>query len=327
MSAAIALMALVASYLVLRLLVRVAPRLGLLDAPGGAEGARKLQRAPTALVGGLAIALASALALWAEWRFDSRPLLDPRMPWKLALPPLEWRLGAAALALAVGLIDDRVERGLAAGPKLALQCLPGLALAWPSAAAGDFGAAALWLCGALLAQNAINTFDNADLAAPLVCLLGLAGPLPGVAAAIAGFLPFHVPGPREQKLGLPQAYLGDSGAHLLGLLICCSPAAWGALVLPVLDLARVCAQRIAAGDKPWIGDRRHLAHRLQARGLGTLSVGLVLAAIALPAIAGTVAQARFELPWAAAAGAGATLALFALAVLATRARAADASGA
>jgi len=62
------------------------------------------------------------------------------------------------------------------------------------------------------------------------------------------------------------------------------PAAWPALLLPALDLGRLVLVRVRLGLAPWQGDRRHLAHRLQARGLAPATVALALLAISLPAI-------------------------------------------
>ena len=84
---------------------------------------------------------------------------------------------------------------------------------------------------------------------------------------------------------MPTAYLGDSGAYLLGLLLY-RHGAWPALWIPFLDLLRLCIVRWRAGSRPWLGDRRHLAHRLQAAGLGPFAVAVILAAMAVPACLG-----------------------------------------
>ena len=67
---------------------------------------------------------------------------------------------------------------------------------------------------------------------------------------------------------------------LLGALVLLVPAAWPALALPLFDLLRLSALRLARGSRPWIGDRRHLAHRLEAAGLSRAWVlGSLLAVI------------------------------------------------
>jgi hypothetical protein len=45
-------------------------------------------------------------------------------------------------------------------------------------------------------------------------------------------------------------------------LLLLTPLAWPVFVLPALDLARLSVARLRAGSRPWIGDRRHIAHRL-----------------------------------------------------------------
>jgi hypothetical protein len=83
---------------------------------------------------------------------------------------------------------------------------------------------------------------------------------------------------------VPRAYLGDAGSHVIGILWAADPRAWPLLVLPLLDLARLAFLRRSLGQPPWRGDRRHLAHRLAARGLGPVAVVLALLGIALPGV-------------------------------------------
>jgi UDP-N-acetylmuramyl pentapeptide phosphotransferase/UDP-N-acetylglucosamine-1-phosphate transferase len=89
---------------------------------------------------------------------------------------------------------------------------------------------------------------------------------------------------RKPGARTPRAWLGDSGSHLLGIVLLTTPVACAALVLPLADLARVAWLRKRAGEPIWVGDRRHLAHGLQARGLGPAAVVLVLVALALPPV-------------------------------------------
>ena len=127
---------------------------------------------------------------------------------------------------------------------------------------------------ALVAMNAVNTWDNADGAAGGLTLVALpAGPL---GAAAAGFLPWNL----WRRGGAPIAYLGDAGSHLVGVAIAARPEAIGVLLLPLLDLARLSVVRVAAGSRPWIGDRRHLAHRFEAAGVPGVGVAALLAGLA-----------------------------------------------
>lgn len=254
-------------------LARIATRMAWVDA-GTDAPLRKLQPRPVPPVGGAAIAISVGLLA----------LID-----RTALPA-EWT-GWTALALAaaftVGLIDDLLPAGLRPLHKLCGQIAAGVLFAVPMY--GDGAPSAL--CAAVFAvaaQNALNTFDNADGAAASLAMCGLAAGAPVVAAAVAGFLPFNLwLGVRDERTRAftPSAYLGDSGSHLLGLALLASPLGAVALCLPLLDLARVSLARIAERIPPWTGDRRHLAHRLQAAGLGRTAVVLALLAIAAPPIA------------------------------------------
>jgi hypothetical protein len=87
-------------------------------------------------------------------------------------------------------------------------------------------------------------------------------------------------------------------------------------VLPALDFALVVAARLRARQRPWVGDRRHLAHRLQARGLGRFGVAAALFAIGAPAIALCAAGPRT--PGVLGLGICATGLLFALALQISR---------
>ena len=260
MSAALAL---VAAFLACGLLARLAP----LDQPESAPE-RKLQRGPVPRIGGIVLALGLCV-LWLakEWS---------------PLTPLA--LGAA---FAVGLADDLAPRGLHRPLKFALEALVCGLFAWEGSGSGVLAFAL-----AALALGAANTFDNADGALAGLGCAALVPVAPAAAALVGGFLPWNLW--LRTPLGAPRAYLGDSGSHLLGLLLLGDARSALFLVLPLLDLARLAWVRWRAGSRPWIGDRRHLAHRLQARGLGPSAVALVLLGIASPAIVLPAA-------WAAAA--------------------------
>jgi len=265
------------------------------------------------LTAGLAAALVSALAAWllvrlARWAgwIDGEGVAIIGGPAVLGgllfagglLSPqgLEssWA-GAAAvpallLALAVGIVDDLLPGGLsplqkvvgqlvAAGP---LVLLDSPVLLGSGEWLGGAAWAAVVLLGAVLVLNLLNTYDNSDGAAVSLGLLALAAPLPAAAGALGGFLPFNL-GP-SRRGGRPAAYLGDSGSHLLGMLVVLSPAAWPALALPALDLSRLSVERWLRGSRPWIGDREHLAHRLEARGLRRGWILAALLGVSMPSI-------------------------------------------
>lgn len=275
-------------------LVLGARHLGLVD--DGAEAPeRKSQRRAVPLVGGLGLFAALLVA-----RLHTAP-----------------ELGALAGALALGVLDDRLPRGLRPGAKLAGQLVVGLGCAAAVSAGGVPWSEALALgLLAVAAMNLINTFDHADGAATGVVLVGT-WPLPWLSAALLGWLPFNLVLRRRDAAGgsTPWAYLGDGGSHLLGVLVALEPRLWGVLALPALDLARLSILRWRSGSRPWIGDRRHLGHRFQAAGVGPLGTAAWLALLAAPAALG-VACADLH-PAALGSGLAATGLGFALALRGT----------
>jgi len=292
--------------------------LGWLDEPGGANAERKLARAPVALVGGLAIGLGVLAAyLWdarvggaAMPRFAAW-IAGPQLGW-IAMPSVDWRLAALGLAFLVGWIDDARRDGLHALPKLLLQSLPAAAVGLPLVLDGHALAGAAWFSAALWAMNAFNTYDNSDGAAGCLALVAFALPLPALAAACAGFLPWNLL-PAGRATRGRQVYLGDAGSHMLGLALLFNPLAAPALLVPSLDLVRVAIVRMREGQRPWVGDLRHLAHLLRARGLPVAPTAALLAVIALPALAGAHQSRLHHDPQWLLAGAVATAFLFLLA--------------
>ncbi|MBK7643837.1 MAG: hypothetical protein IPJ19_12460 [Planctomycetes bacterium] len=259
------------------ILAALAARVGLVDRSESAPE-RKLQATPVPRVGGIVLALGWMVLSWAWiWPLDAT-----------------WAL---VLAFAVGLADDLSPRGLPRVVKFALEACVCALFAWQYP-----GSSALGFALAALALSAANTFDNADGALGALGCAGLALSVPYAAAILGGFLPWNLW--IRAKSGAPAAYLGDAGSHVLGILLVSDPRSAPFLVLPALDLVRLAFVRWRAGSRPWIGDRRHLAHRLQARGLGPTAVALALLAVASPAF-------FLEPAWAA----GATAILFAAALL------------
>ena len=243
----------------------VAARAGFADDPSRAPG-RKRQPRPVPAVGGIAILIGLAVAQ--------------------ALASSAW-IGIA-LAFLLGAIDDRRKGGLSPAALLFGQLVVAaglVATGWRICGGPPVLAASASALAVVIAINALNTFDNADGAATSIGVLGLglgAG-TPLLAAPLAGFLPWNFYGSGEAR---PAAYLGNSGSFVVGVLLLLDPIGRYALLLPLLDLARLAFVRTAAGSRPWIGDRRHLAHRLQAAGLATGPVVLALIAIAAPAVIG-----------------------------------------
>lgn len=298
---------------VLVALVRLGGGFGLAD-DGSDAPERKTQTRAVPLAGGPALyAAAIVLILWPG-AGGARAVL----PWSVEDA---WSFDRDALVLALtigfatGLVDDVRRAGLAPAAKLAGQFAAAAALASGLEAAGatpTFVERALVVLGAVAAQNVANTFDHADGALGSVAFAGFAGAGSSFAGAIAAFLGFNLA--RRDAGGPPYAYLGDSGSHLIGLLLATSSVGHAALTLPALDLARVVALRVRAGDPVWRGDTRHLGQRLRAAGRGPLAVVALVLACAAPAFALTALSARAfpnAAPWVGAllGAAGCALAL------------------
>lgn len=278
----------------LRHLTPLVVRRGWLDRLGGR---RDGDRAVPPL-GGVAIALAVATGLGA-WTLSASVTGAPGV----ALPRWgAWTWGGVALILATGIVDDR--RGLSPRAKLTAQLLAaalaitggasvhGVALVAHGAVlplSPMLGGAAmlLWL---VACTNALNLADGIDGLAGSVALVALAsavlltalhdrGGPPGslvlvlaLAGALTAFLRHNWPPAR--------VFLGDAGAmplgFLLGLLlipgwaegrgVAYPVAAVAALAYPFTDTAVAIVRRWRAGVPVTRGDRRHIHHRLLARG-------------------------------------------------------------
>ena len=154
--------------------------------------------------------------------------------------------------------------------------------------------------------NAWNMIDGIDGLASVLAFIGLscmlivaASAAPGLQASLlamlcglGAFFLFNLP---VQGLRRHRTFLGDAGSMFLGLAI-----VWHALALsqgetavmspitalwfvalPVYDVLTTTVRRILMGLSPLTGDRQHLHHLLQDRGLSTRETLLVLSALAI----------------------------------------------
>jgi UDP-GlcNAc:undecaprenyl-phosphate GlcNAc-1-phosphate transferase len=278
--------------------IRWAPRLGLLDRPGGHKG----HKAPTPLGGGVAIWLTTvslpllglaAVSAGGAWlpvgvarhvggvRARSGELLEI--------------LGLATLIMLMGLADDR--RALGWKPRLGIQTGLAAVLALSDVRVTLFGlppvvgglVTVLWVVGL---TNAFNFLDNMDGLAAGVGLIaallfvgaqvqvgGLFVPavLLGLVGALAGFL-VHNRYPAR-------LFMGDAGSNFLGFLLGATTVAgtyyrYGpgdspysvlapllVMAVPLYDTTSVVLIRLREGRSPFLPDRRHFSHRLVERGL------------------------------------------------------------
>jgi UDP-GlcNAc:undecaprenyl-phosphate GlcNAc-1-phosphate transferase len=274
----------------------LAPRVGLVDRPGG----RKAHRAPTPLGGGVAIWLSVVLVVGLAAALAA--LLAPALPvtWRpyLAgawsrLPQLALLLGLATAIMLMGLADDRY--GLGWKPRLAVQVLVAALYVYLGEQATFFNANR-WLTGAVTVfwivglTNAFNFLDNMDALAAgvglIACVLFAAAQvavgslfvpalLVVLAGALAGFLIHNRPPAR--------LFMGDAGSNFLGFLLGTltvtgtftregySPLGVLAplliMAVPLYDTASVVLIRLREGRSPFQPDRCHFSHRLVQRGL------------------------------------------------------------
>jgi UDP-GlcNAc:undecaprenyl-phosphate GlcNAc-1-phosphate transferase len=265
----------------LPLLAKVAAKWGIVDQPGG----RKVHSAPIPRVGGLAMAIGVFVAalIAIDLQVQDR-----------------WFLGAAAVLVAFGALDDRFDldyRVKLIGQLLAVAIV---------VIGGDVHIRAITLDDRVMLPewvsvpltifflvgitNAVNLADGLDGLAggtTFLCLCAVALLLSSLgdqnagtalclafAGAVLGFLRFNT---------YPASvFMGDAGSQLLGFTIgVLSIRATQSfasefsaaipillLAIPILDTLSVMAQRIGEGRSPFSADKNHIHHKLLALGFG-----------------------------------------------------------
>jgi UDP-GlcNAc:undecaprenyl-phosphate GlcNAc-1-phosphate transferase len=282
---------LVASLVLTRVVRAIACRVGFTDKP---DKERKLHRRPTALGGGVAIYLATAIGMVC--------LLLLPSPWQAELyqswPGILAFMLAAGAIVVVGLLDDRYQ--LRGSHKLLGQILATLILVGSGLTIKQveiFGwqlelgmfsgvVTVIWLLGAI---NAINLLDGIDGLASTVGVI-LTGAIAAMSAMYGNWqvslvaLMFAAGQLGFLRYNFPPAtiFLGDAGSMLIGLvlgtlamlgslksagtvLIAAPLAFW---TIPLLDSAAAIVRRSLTGRSIYDTDRAHLHHRL-LRSLGS----------------------------------------------------------
>jgi len=262
------------------ILIRWAPRLGLLDHPND----RKVHTRPTPHAGGIALFGAAIGTSALAWGLDVRILL-------------------ATIVFLLGLIEDL--HPLSWQSRLIVQfgvsllavwfCLP--PTPWPVRAA-----AVVWIAGMI---NAFNMLDNMDALSGGVAWIAAAflaatswlrispepaewGPFVVLMGALSGFLWFNRP---------PACiFMGDAGSTLLGFLLGLGSVQVGLrpdgpswslgvplciLAVPCYDLLSVVLLRLSQGRSPFHADKQHISHRLVGRGLSRQTAVYVIYLLAL----------------------------------------------
>jgi UDP-GlcNAc:undecaprenyl-phosphate GlcNAc-1-phosphate transferase len=266
----------VLSWLLTVLLVRVAPRLGLVDRPGQ----RKVHTQPVPVGGGCAIYLTLVVTVVAAY-FLAEPAVGLFPGWVVA---------AGLILVVIGVLDD--ARPVPWPFRLVVQVLAAVAILclWSqplSASPGSWldlllgAAGVVWIVGLV---NAFNMLDNMDalssgvavVAAVFLVIAAGLQPAPEVVlplllfvGAVAGFLWFNWPPAR--------IFMGDAGSTFLGFFVgvaslqvalAAPRASWswlgplGMLAVPWYDLTAVVLLRLWQGRSPFEGDKQHLSHRL-----------------------------------------------------------------
>ena len=274
-------------------LSRLAPHMRLVDVPGG----RKAHRDPVPLVGGLAIFM-SLLAL--SYATGDAPADD-------------WFLFALSIVIAAGFWDDVTE--LSPRFKFAIQIVASAIMVWGAGVelrgVGDlvgWRPIGLWIFAIPMTVfaivgvvNSLNMMDGVDGLAGSVAFVAFAW-YAAIAAdsgleaqtqtaltfcgAIAGFLLFNLRFPWQRYA---RVFLGDAGSLMIGFALgwfaidlsqgsgrTLPPiAALWVLLLPLADCVSLMARRLRQGRSPFVADRHHIHHYLQARGFShaqTLSI-------------------------------------------------------
>ncbi len=295
MSAAVAVVALPVSAVVIWMLLRSPLALRLVAHPTG----ERWSEHPTPTFGGIGLFLGLAAGIGAAIAVGATH--EDRQ--------LAGILGGAALLFVAGLVDDL--RSFPAGVKLAAQVGAAAIALWGGLSvqivSNDVLAAvigAVWLVGM---TNAFNLLDNMD---------GLAGTLATIGAtffaidavtvhkerlllvlslslglACLGFLPFNFRPGRAAAV-----FMGDSGSQVLGFTLGALGLAtsWKVaettvatlllpilvLGVPILDTALVATMRMVEGRPIHQGGKDHTSHRLVRGGLSQHRTVVLLAAIA-----------------------------------------------
>ncbi len=252
---------------------------------------------------------------WAPGFYDS---VLPHLPGFLsAMHELLAIAGGAALAVLLGLVDDR--RALSAAGKFGGQfVIAAIAATWGGVQVNIFvsnpaivwGATVFWI---MLMMNSINFFDNMDgLAAGTIAIaMGFFAVIAALNAqyfiavlsalscgVVCGFWYYNT---------APAAiFMGDSGSHFLGYVTAVTAAGVSffdkgfslsrfpvlipllILALPLFDTAMVVLIRTMNLKPFWIGDHNHISHRFVRMGLSRRQAVLLVHLMALSIGLGTL---------------------------------------
>jgi UDP-GlcNAc:undecaprenyl-phosphate GlcNAc-1-phosphate transferase len=278
-------------------LARLAPKLGLVDYPGG----RKDHAEPVPVVGGIALVIT---------------LLACALIFGRSAVPLPFFAAAVVLVIA-SVWDD--WRELHHVPRFGAQVAAVLVMVYVAGvqlnSVGDLlgwrpiGLSLLAVPITVFAVvgliNAVNLIDGMDglagsvalvafawygLAATMLGETGLAGLAWLLCGGLAGFLVFNLRLPWQPRA---RVFLGDAGSTLLGFALAWFAidlsqgegpqmypiAALWVVLVPLADTVSLVARRIGRGVSPFHPDREHIHHFLLANGMSVSATLAVLVGI------------------------------------------------
>jgi len=305
----------------------LARRYGVMDDPGP----RKVHQEPTPRIGGIAVWAAFTIVVLAGYfgapALSRLPWVEIHLAGAVAMLQeayrVEGRLMAlllgAAIAFVVGLLDDVLGNRFKVGLKLAGQVAAAVVLV-AGGIRTDFlyydalnvAFTLVWVVGI---TNAFNLLDNMDglsagvaFVASLVLLVNawilgeffISLVLVALMGSILGFLVYN--------FHPASIFLGDGGSLFIGFTLASLtllqryvshasstlfPVLMPVLVLalPILDTATVVFIRLREGRPIYVGDSRHLSHRLVSLGMRPplavctiylIALGIGLGAVGLP---------------------------------------------
>jgi UDP-N-acetylmuramyl pentapeptide phosphotransferase/UDP-N-acetylglucosamine-1-phosphate transferase len=237
-------------------------------------GARRSHAVATPRGGGIAIV--AALLPGSVWLMLAFPMMRTYL--------LAFVIGLLLVA-GIGWLDD--HRPLSPWPRLAVQAIASLLLAWATwVAGGDLWPALAAFVLSMVLVNIWNFMDGTNGLATsqaLIAATGFALILPSpwrwlaavLAAAAAGFLPFNFPRARIFLGDVGSGSLGYALAALLaaGLVVAPGSAVW--LALPVcafvVDAGFTLVWRIMRGERWWTPHVEH-AYQRWARRWGHVTI-------------------------------------------------------
>jgi UDP-GlcNAc:undecaprenyl-phosphate GlcNAc-1-phosphate transferase len=309
----------------------LARRYGVLDDPGP----RKVHQAPTPRIGGVAVFTAFLAVVLAGYFgvpvLARLPWVETHLAAPVALLQEAYRvegklmalLLGATLAFVVGLLDDVLGNRFKVGFKLAGQVLAASVLV-AGGIRTDFlyydalnvALTLVWVVGV---TNAFNLLDNMDglsagvaFVASLVLLVNawilgeffISLVLVALMGSLLGFLVYNwhpasiflgdcgslFVGFTLASLTLLQRYVSHASSTLFPVLM---PVL--VLALPLLDTATVVFIRLREGRPIYVGDSRHLSHRLVSLGMRPSLAVFTIYLIALGIGLGAVGLAHADL--------------------------------